>query len=151
MSQPAKILNNYTNNAKKTEQFHGIVFLSIIAISLLIYKFSKTVETFVNKKIKKINKKIKKQALAQALSKKNLDKNLYILSDVKKELKKTKDFNKFLISNKISNVIIVSDKESQKNINRSARNIKNVKIINDSGANVYDFMKFKNRILDEKN
>ncbi len=117
-----------------------------------------------NYKIKKINKKIRKQALAQVLSKKNIDKNLHILSDVKKEVKKTKEFNKFLTNNKLSNVIIVSDKESLKNINKSARNIKDLKLINDAGANVYDFMKFKNviftsssiislqnRILNEKN
>ena len=41
-------------------------------------------------KIKKINKKVKKLALAQTLSKKNSDKNLYILADVKKEIKKQK-------------------------------------------------------------
>jgi large subunit ribosomal protein L4 len=115
-------------------------------------------------KIKKINKKVRKLALAQTLSKKNIDKNLYILTDVKKEIKKTKEFNKFLTTNNISNVLIVSDKESEKNINKSARNIKNVKIINHDGTNIYDLLKFKNvllttssikniekRILDEKN
>ena len=35
-------------------------------------------------KIKKINKKVRKLALAHTLSKKNSDKNLFILSDVKK-------------------------------------------------------------------
>ena len=117
-----------------------------------------------NYKIKKINKKVRKLALAQTLSKKNMDKNLHILSDVKKEIKKTKEFNKFLINNKISNALIVSDKESEKNINKSARNIKNIKIINDEGANIYDLIKYKsviltsssikkieNRILNEKN
>ena len=98
-------------------------------------------------KIKKINKKIRKLALAQTLSKKNIDKNLHILSDVKKEIKKTKEFNKFLNDNKLSNVLIVSDKESQKNINRSARNIKNIKIINENGTNIYDLLKYRNVIL----
>ena len=100
-----------------------------------------------NYKIKKINKKVRKLALAQTLSKKNMDKNLHILNDVKKEIKKTKEFNKFLINNKISNALIVSDKESEKNINKSARNIKNIKIISDDGANIYDLIKFKNVIL----
>mgnify|MGYP006136790341 FL=1 len=115
-------------------------------------------------KIKKINKKVRKLALAQTLSKKNSDKNLHILADVKKEVKKTKEFNKFLNDNKVSNVLIVSDKDSEKNINKSARNIKNLKIILDDGANIYDLLKFKNvlvtqssiknlenRILNEKN
>ena len=62
-------------------------------------------------KIKKINKKVRKLALAQTFSKKNLDKSLYILADVKKEIKKTKEFNKFLERNKLSNVLIISDNE----------------------------------------
>jgi len=115
-------------------------------------------------KIKKINKKVRKLALAQTLAKKNLDKQLHILSDVTKEVKKTKDFNKFLNNNKLFNVLIVSDKDSEKNFVKSARNIKNIKVIRDEGANIYDLLKFTNiiitsssmkkietRLLDEKN
>jgi len=115
-------------------------------------------------KIKKINKKVRKMALAQTLAKKNTDKQLYILADVKKAFNKTKDFNKFLLSNKLSNALIVSDKDSEKNFVRSARNIKNIKVINDKGANIYDMLKYTNviitsasmkkiqtRLLDEKN
>ena len=95
-------------------------------------------------KIKKINKKVRKLALAQTISKKNLEKNLHILGDVKKEIKKTKEFNKFLIKNKLTNVLIITDKESLKNINKSARNIKDLKLIKDDGTNIYDFFKYKN-------
>ena len=51
-----------------------------------------------------------------------------------------------------------------KNINKSARNIKNVKLIKEEGTNIYDLFKYKNviitlssakkiqnRILNEKN
>ena len=115
-------------------------------------------------KIKKINKKVRKLALAQTLSKKHSDNNLYILADVKKEVKKTKEFNKFLEKNKLANVLIISDTESLKNIDKSARNIKNIKLIKDEGTNIYDLFKYKNviitsssaikiqdRILNEKN
>ena len=115
-------------------------------------------------KIKKINKKVIKLALAQTLSKKNLDKKLYILADVKKEIKKTKEFNNFLEKNKLSNALIISDVDSLKNINKSARNIKDVKLIKHEGTNIYDLFKYKNvimtttsikklqeRILNEKN
>ena len=98
-------------------------------------------------KIKKINKKVKKLALAQTLSKKNIDKKLHILADVKKEIKKTKEFNEFLEKNKLSNALIISDSDSLKNINKSARNIKNIKLISDEGANVYDLFKYKNIII----
>lgn len=75
-------------------------------------------------KIKKINKKVRKLALAQTLSKKNFDKNLHILADVKKEIKKTKHFNSFLQKNKLVNALIITDTDTMKNIDKSARNIK---------------------------
>ena len=115
-------------------------------------------------KVKKINKKVRRLALAQTLSKKNNEKNLFILADIKKEIKKTKDFNKFLVKNKLLNALIISDVESLKNIIRSARNIKNIKLIKQEGANIFDLFKYKNiiitsssakkiqeRILNEKN
>ena len=115
-------------------------------------------------KVKKINKKVRKLALAQTLSKKNSDKNLYILADVKKEIKKTKEFNKFLERNNLANALIISDEGSLKNISKSARNIKNIKLIKQEGTNIYDLFKYKNvimtsssvmklqeRILNEKN
>ena len=98
-------------------------------------------------KTKKINKKVKKIALAQSLSKKNSEKKLHILADVKKEIKKTKEFNNFLEKNKINDVLIISDSESLKNINKSARNIKNLKLIKDEGANIYDVFNYKNVII----
>jgi len=98
-------------------------------------------------KVKKINKKVRKIALAQSLSKKSYDKNLHILADVTKEIKKTKEFNKFLNKNKLSNVLIISDKDSLKNIDKSARNIKNVKLIKEDGANIYDLFKYKNILM----
>ena len=117
-----------------------------------------------NYKVKKINKKMRKLALAQTISKKNKNKELFILDDVKKQIKKTKIFFSFLSKNNINNVLIISDKETQKNISKSVRNIPNVKLINDDGANVYDLVKFKNvlfttssikkiqeRVLNEKN
>ncbi len=117
-----------------------------------------------NYKIKKINKKVRKLALAQTLSKKKLDNNLFIISDIKKEIKKTKEFNNFLTKNKINNAIIISDADTHKNIFKSARNIKEIKIIKEDGTNIYDLLKYKNvivtsssvkkiqnRILNEKN
>ena len=117
-----------------------------------------------NYKVKKINKKVRKLALAQTLSKKNHDKKLFILADVTKEIKKTKEFNKFLEKNNLANVLIISDDKSLKNIDKSARNIKNLKLIRDEGTNIYDLFKYKNviitlssakklqeRILNEKN
>ena len=86
------------------------------------------------------------------------------MEDVKKELKKTKEFSKFLLKNKLESTLIISDKDTLKNINKSARNIKDIKLINDEGTNIYDLFKYKNvlittssakkiqeRVLNEKN
>ena len=97
-----------------------------------------------NYKNKKINKKIRKIALAQTISKKKNNNELFIFDDVKKVIKKTKIFNSFLIKNKLTNVLIVSDKETEKNIFKSVRNLPNVKLINEAGTNVYDLVKYKN-------
>ena len=98
-------------------------------------------------KVKKINKKVRKLALAQSLSKKNSDKNLHILADVKKEIKKTKEFNKFLTKNKLANALIITDTDTMKNIDKSARNIKNIKLVKEEGTNIYDLFKYKNVII----
>ena len=66
---------------------------------------------------------------------------------MKKEIKKTKEFNKFLLKNKLANVLIISDTDSMKNISKSARNIKNVKLIKEEGTNIYDLFKYKNVIM----
>ena len=100
-----------------------------------------------NYKVKKINKKVRRLALAQTLSKKNLDKNLFIISDIKKEIKKTKEFNTFLVTNKINNAVIILDIDTHKNVFKSARNIKDIKIIKEDGTNIYDLLKYKNVII----
>ena len=54
-----------------------------------------------------------------------------------------------MIKNKLNNVLVVSDKETHKNIYKSVRNIRNVKLIIDEGVNLYDFFKFKNILFTE--
>ena len=44
-------------------------------------------------------------------------------------------------------VLIIYDSDSMKNIDKSARNIKNVKLIKDEGTNIYDLFKYKNVIM----
>ena len=98
-------------------------------------------------KIKKINKKVKKVGLLQLLTQKNKIKSLFVVEDFKKEIKKTKILNEFLIKNNLINSLIISDKNSKLNIIKSARNIPNLKVIDQEGANVYDLLKYKNVIF----
>ena len=98
-------------------------------------------------KVKKINKKIKKLGLLQLLSQKNRINLLFVVEDFKKEITKTKLFNQFLEKNKLKNSLIISDKNSKLKIIKSARNIPNLKIIEQEGTNVYDLLKYKNIIF----
>ena len=66
-------------------------------------------------KINKINKKTKKLGLFQILTKKKSVNSLYIVEDFKKKITKTKDFNKFLVTNKLKDSLIISDKTSTSN------------------------------------
>ncbi len=98
-------------------------------------------------KVKKINKKIRKLGLLQLLSQKNLVKSLFIIEDLKNEISKTKEFNNFLKKNNLLNSLIIFDKESISKMIKSARNIPNLKIIDQEGANVYDLLKYKNVVF----
>ena len=96
---------------------------------------------------KKINKKIRKIGLFHLLSQKNKVKSLFIIDDLKNEIKKTKILNNFLIKHKMNNSLIISDKTSKEKISKSARNIPNLKIVDQLGTNAYDLLKYKNVIF----
>jgi len=98
-------------------------------------------------KINKLNKKVKKLGLFHVLSEKNNDNALFVVEDFKEEIKKTKTFNKILEKLKIKNLLIIPDKNSKTKIIKSARNIPNLKIIDQEGANAYDILKYKNVIF----
>ncbi len=98
-------------------------------------------------RIKKINKKTRKLGLIQMLSQKNRINSLYVVEDFKQEIKKTKILNQFLVKNKLINSLMIPDKNSKSNIMKSAKNIPNLKIIDQEGANVYDLLKYKNVIF----
>ena len=90
---------------------------------------------------------MRKLGLFYLLSQKNKVNSLFIVEDFKHEIKKTKLFYKFLEKNKLNNSLIISDKDSKSKIIKSARNIPNLKIIDQEGTNVYDLLKYKNVIF----
>lgn len=108
-------------------------------------------------------KRIIRESFRNNISKLN-GHDIVVLNKHIKEIKKTKEFNKFLEKNNLANALIISDEDSLKNISKSARNIKNIKLIKQEGTNIYDLFKYKNvimtsssvkklqeRILNEKN
>ena len=98
-------------------------------------------------KIKKINKRMKKLGLLHLLSHKNKINSLFVVEDFKEEITKTKLFNNFLEKNKLKNSLLISDKDSKTKIIKSTRNIHDLKVIDQEGANVYDLLKYKNVIF----
>jgi len=98
-------------------------------------------------KIKKINKKVRTLGLFHILSQKNKLKSLFVVNDFENVIKKTKEFNKFLENNNLKNSLIITDKDSKSKIFKSARNIPNLKVIDQEGANVYDILKYKNVVF----
>ena len=98
-------------------------------------------------RLKKMNKKVKKTGLLHLLSQKSKINSVFVVEDFKNEIKKTKLFNEFLEKNKLKNALFISDKNSKTKIIKSARNIPNLKIIDQEGTNVYDLLKYKNVIF----
>ena len=98
-------------------------------------------------KLNKINKKIRKIGLFHVLSQKNKLNSLFVVEDFKDEIKKTKLFNRFLVKTKLKNSIIISDKNSKLKIIKSARNIANLKIIDQKDTNVYDIIKYNHTLF----
>ena len=98
-------------------------------------------------KTSKINKKVRKVGLFHVLSQKNIVNSLFVVEDFKNEIKKTILFNQFLEKNKLKNSLLISDKNSKIKIMKSARNIPDLKIIDQVGTNAYDLLKYKNVIF----
>ena len=94
-------------------------------------------------KTRKINKEEKKSSLISVISQKTKDKNLIIFEDIKDKISKTKQLIKFLKTNSITNALIVADLKTKKNIELSARNIPNIKLIDTYYLNIYDILKYK--------
>ena len=100
-------------------------------------------------KKRKLNKNEKKQSLASLITEKNNNKNLLILNDFNSEIKKTKEMNSIINKLEISNSLIILDKNSKDKIEKSVRNIPNVKITDVNHFSAYDIIKFKKVVFTE--
>ena len=100
-------------------------------------------------KKRKLNKSEKKQSIASLISEKVKNKDLLIFSDFNSEIKKTKEM--FLIFKKfeITHSLIILDKNSKEKIEKSIRNIPNIKVTDINHFSAYDLVKFKKVIFTE--
>jgi large subunit ribosomal protein L4 len=100
-------------------------------------------------KKRKLNKNEKKLSVASLITEKNKHKNLLILSDFESEIKKTKEMNAIIQKLEITNSLIILDKASKDKIEKSARNIPNVKVTDVNHFSSYDIIKFKKVVFTE--
>ena len=100
-------------------------------------------------KKRKLNKSEKRLSVASLITEKNNNKNLLILNNFDKEIKKTKDMFSIIKKFEITNSLIVVDKNSKIKIEKSVRNIPNVKLTDVNHFSAFDIIKFKKIVFTE--
>ena len=100
-------------------------------------------------KKRKLNKSEKKLSVASLISEKNRNKNLIIFNDFSSEIKKTKEMYSIIKKFEITNSLIILDKESKIKIEKSIRNIPNVKVTDVNHFSAFDIIKFKKVVFTE--
>ena len=100
-------------------------------------------------KTRKLNKSEKKLSIASLITEKNNHKNLLILSDFNTEIKKTKEMNTIIQKLEIRSSLIILDKISKQKIEKSIRNIPNVKVTDVNHFSAFDIVKYKRVVFTE--
>ncbi len=100
-------------------------------------------------KKRKLNKSEKKQSIASLMSEKVKNNNLLVFSDFKSEIKKTKEMNLIFKKFEIKNSLVILDKLSKEKIEKSIRNIPNIKVTDVNHFSAYDIVKFKKIVFTE--
>jgi len=94
----------------------------------------------------KVPKKVRKLALKMALSSKLQTEKLVVLDEFEIDEIKTREFVKVMGALDMKNVLIITDNKN-KNLELSARNVPQTKVLRVEGLNVYDILKYKNVVL----
>ena len=100
-------------------------------------------------KKRKLNKSEKKQSIASLISDKIKNNNLLIFSDFSSKINKTKEMSLILKKFQISNSIIILDKISKDNVEKSIRNIPNIKVTDINHFSAFDIVKFEKIVFTE--
>ena len=100
-------------------------------------------------KKRKLNKSEKKNSISSLISEKAKNKNLLVFSDFNNEIKKTKEMSIIVKKFEISNSLIILDKSSKEKIEKSIRNIPNIKVTDVNHFSAFDIIKFKKVVFTE--
>lgn len=94
----------------------------------------------------KLNSKVKKSALCCALSTRFQGEKVTVLNEINLEKISTKAFADVMNRFELEGALVVIDK-ADANVELSARNLKNVKVLRAEGVNVYDVLKYPNLVM----
>ena len=100
-------------------------------------------------KKRKLNKSEKKLSIASIITEKMKNKDLFVFSDFDSEIKKTKEMSNIIKKFEITNSIIILDKSSKEKIEKSIRNIPNIKVTDINHFSAFDLVKFKKAVFTE--
>ncbi|WP_415300939.1 50S ribosomal protein L4 [Candidatus Pelagibacter sp. Uisw_134_02] len=100
-------------------------------------------------KKRKLNKSEKKLSIASLITEKNKLNNLLIFNDFSTEIKKTKEMNEIVRKFEITHSLIILDKSSKEKIEKSMRNIPNIKVTDINHFSAFDIIKFKKVVFTE--
>ena len=100
-------------------------------------------------KKRKLNKSEKKLSIASLITEKNKLKNLIVFNDFNSAIKKTKEMHSLIKKFEITHSLIILDKSSKENIEKSTRNIPNVKVTDVNHFSAFDIIKFKKVVFTE--
>ena len=100
-------------------------------------------------KKRKLNKSEKRLSIASLISEKSKLKNLLVFSDFNTKIKKTKEMSQIIKKFDITNSLIILDKRSRDNIEKSVRNIPNIKITDVGHFSAFDIVKYKKVVFTE--
>jgi large subunit ribosomal protein L4 len=95
-----------------------------------------------------IPKKVRREALKSALSVKRRDGRLFVIREFNLPEISTKNVAEFMKRFGLNKTLIVINDKNE-NLRRSARNLKNLKILNTDGLNVYDLLRFDFLVITE--
>jgi large subunit ribosomal protein L4 len=100
-------------------------------------------------KKRKLNKSEKKLSIASLITEKNKLNNLLIFNDFGTEIKKTKEMNAIVKKFEITHSLIILDKSSKDKVEKSMRNIPNIKVTDINHFSAFDIIKFKKVVFTE--
>ena len=100
-------------------------------------------------KKRKLNKSEKKLSVASLITEKNKFNNLLIFNDFGSEIKKTKEMHLIIKKFEINHCLIILDKTSKENVEKSMRNIPNIKVTDINHFSAFDIIKFKKVVFTE--